>query len=825
MNSITCVFLATTTAVFLLQLHPNNVVDSFVINSRSCTTTANKYKDHGVSRKYQSDYPRDERNRELQLQSHSSVPSPTAAKEIDLALSDEETQQSLDYLAKLIQTHLDNAETAANTSYENSIYDNPATPLAKHRFIDLVTSLKGELILESLFTLLPPPDDERLIQHAIIAMQSLLVYAMQIGVKGTEESQKKMVRHLFRRDDPPPPPPGKAVWVSTWDAEDIRRLKFYRDGELGKRVLAALKRRRTAVGAFDLLVEMGVWDKFEEVSLLRSGFPVRFWDEEEKCSLEAENNNHDPDTILGIRQDLRHHKVYTIDSHSTEDIDDGLSVEVVDELSENKSQKRRLRYWIHIADVDRWAPRESKLLKVAERRGTSLYLPSVTLGMFPRNMASYVMALTSNADKNALSLGVELLDDGSIDAASIMLTPSLIHVDYRLTYDQVDEMLDEGVGYTEEWQVGALLSAATKRREHRVRQGSTEGFVPCPIPKSFLTLIEDEEKEGGYSIELKIETTHNSGLNITAGSTEGGISTHYDPFASPLSSSQLIVTEMMILAGEAIGKWHGLQPMQEDESSTGPFQLPNVLTLPYRRQPAPDYKTRAEEARQADFLFGMNKLYPHAWYCRRFFKPVVVSEEPGPHFGMGLDCYIQWSSPIRRLTDLKVHAALKRYLRRKRVNEMLLHNINIPPEITDIDLGCDISQLRLNGEAPVSKAKIVDPIDYSSGLGMIFAARPIQSSSTNFWLFEYVRRKVDGKETEVMFESIILGCVNQERFQYAVYVYELGLEHRYLSEVGKLEEGERLWLKVVSVNPRLELLTFSLASKSGGIHHSHPTSS
>ena len=29
-----------------------------------------------------------------------------------------------------------------------------------------------------------------------------------------------------------------------------------------------------------------------------------------------------------------------------------------------------------------------------------------------------------------------------------------------------------------------------------------------------------------------------------------------------------------------------------------------------------DYKTRVEEARQADFLFGMNKLYPHAWYCR-----------------------------------------------------------------------------------------------------------------------------------------------------------------------------------------------------------------
>ena len=105
---------------------------------------------------------------------------------------------------------------------------------------------------------------------------------------------------------------------------------------------------------------------------------------------------------------------------------------------------------------------------------------------------------------------------------------------------------------------------------------------------------------------------------------------------------------------------------------------------------------------------------------------------------------------------------------------MLLHNVRIPSEITNVDLGYDLSHLRSNTEAPVLSKKLVDPIDYSSGLGMIFAARPIQSSSTNFWLFEYVRRKVEGKENEVMFESIILGCVNKERFQYAVYLYELG---------------------------------------------------
>ena len=132
-----------------------------------------------------------------------------------------------------------------------------------------------------------------------------------------------------------------------------------------------------------------------------------------------------------------------------------------------------------------------------------------------------------------------------------------------------------------------------------------------------------------------------------------------------------------------------------------------------------------------------------------------------------------------------------------------------------MDLGYDIANI----QQPTKSPAIVDPIDYSSGLGQIFAGRPIQFSSSNYWLFEYIRRKIDrSSDEEVMFESVVLGCVNQERFQYAVYVFELGLEHRYLSETGKLEEGKRLWLKVSSVNPRMELLTFSLASKSGGLH-------
>lgn len=170
---------------------------------------------------------------------------------------------------------------------------------------------------------------------------------------------------------------------------------------------------------------------------------------------------------------------------------------------------------------------------------------------------------------------------------------------------------------------------------------------------------------------------------------------------------------------------------------------------------------------------------------------------------------------LHRLRE-QVHSALKRYIRRKRINDLLQQGLGIPPEITSMDLGYDISKFQQRTTNDMIRH--VDPINYTSGLGMIFAARPIQSASSNYWLFEHIRQLVDESEDEVMFESVVLGCVNRDRFQYAIYVYELGLEHRYLSERGELEVGQKVWLKVASINPRMELLTFSLASRSGGLH-------
>ena len=106
-------------------------------------------------------------------------------------------------------------------------------------------------------------------------------------------------------------------------------------------------------------------------------------------------------------------------------------------------------------------------------------------------------------------------------------------------------------------------------------------------------------------------------------------------------------------------------------------------------------------------------------------------------------------------------------------------------------------------------------ISYRKGHGYIRASRIVQRKSNEYWLYEYIRRMTEKHESEVIFRSTVLACVDPSRLQYAVYIYELGLEHKYLSQKGQLLTGEIVWHKVANANPIQGLLSFTLASNKG----------
>jgi len=216
-------------------------------------------------------------------------------------------QLSIDFIAHQLQSRLytdirsDNSTTTvtANANGQSKpIQNKKASNLAKGHYLDLSSwNPNSEHLLEQLISndipsyLLNPTElkerynfeitntihsFENIIKGGIIALQSLCIFGMQVGVKGSPYTQSKRVAHLRPTSD----------YISTnhewkWTRNHIRQLKHDRNSKAAIQILAKLRKKQTAQGAMDLLVQLGIWNQHENLDFLRSGFPTRFTDEEE----------------------------------------------------------------------------------------------------------------------------------------------------------------------------------------------------------------------------------------------------------------------------------------------------------------------------------------------------------------------------------------------------------------------------------------------------------------------------------------------------------------------------------------------------------------
>lgn len=323
-----------------------------------------------------------------------------------------------------------------------------------------------------------------------------------------------------------------------WEDAELVKLNFIEKFALqpdnppkqAQDILESLGRQKTGDSALQLLIDLKLWSKHENIFLRRSSYPNYFTSQVSEVAHSIIAQLYAGTIVdLNPRLDLTHQKVYTIDDETTEEIDDGLSVEQLADGS--------LRYWIHIADPTRLINPDDTLDLEARKRSTSLYLPTGMIPMFPPELATGPMSLVQGQICPALSFGVTLGDDGGVMDYEIHST--LIKPTYRLTYHDVDEMLHLDI--QAEPQVKQLAEAAKKRSQWRKDNGS----VMISMPEAVIKVKNDEE----VTIEL------------------------LDP-----SFSRSLVAEMMILAGEVAGRY-----CQE-----------NNIPVAFRSQPQPELPTEEE---------------------------------------------------------------------------------------------------------------------------------------------------------------------------------------------------------------------------------------
>lgn len=338
---------------------------------------------------------------------------------------------------------------------------------------------------------------------------------------------------------------------------------------------------------------------------------------------DAEAGNITPREIK--RVDLRDRMTATIDPFDAKDFDDAVSVAP----TENEAE---LEIGVHIADVAAWIAPGSKWDKAAYERSFTSYLPGRTLPMLPKSLTAAI-SLTADGDSMAHTVlfTVNKLSGRIVGAKRFH---SIIKVDKRLNYDEVQEYIDDGTR-GEDWSdelcetLDTLVKVYRNMRRNRQKH---EDFLAMAIPETRVLCDENADTVSGIVHKEQREADQ-------------------------------LIEEFMLAANTQVA----IEMAQRS--------VPGI----YRVHPEPDPEKLAEFSEIAMETFG---VYPgdlsNRTVCNQFLKnlpddprrPAILSaflrsmaravyqEKPDLHFGLGKTRYSHFTSPIRRYTDLMVHQQL-----------------------------------------------------------------------------------------------------------------------------------------------------------------------
>ncbi|MCP4117276.1 MAG: RNB domain-containing ribonuclease [Desulfobacteraceae bacterium] len=211
---------------------------------------------------------------------------------------------------------------------------------------------------------------------------------------------------------------------------------------------------------FTAFVNTGIWNKDENIDLIRmevsAGFPDEVTKQAEKIIATANDFQHDPQ-----RRDLTHLPLITIDGQSTLDYDDAISLE-----------KKEDGYiiGIHIIDVGYYIKDNDVIDRDARTRASSIYMPDDKISMLPPNLSEDMCSLREGQLRPGISTLVHL--NRFFEIIDFEVVASSIKVHKQMTYTEANMLNGEDDPIT------TLHKAATVLREKRLKSGAVQITLP-----------------------------------------------------------------------------------------------------------------------------------------------------------------------------------------------------------------------------------------------------------------------------------------------------------------------------------------------------------
>lgn len=334
------------------------------------------------------------------------------------------------------------------------------------------------------------------------------------------------------------------------------------------------------------------------------------------------------------RTDLRDKMIFTIDGDDTKDIDDAISLDILD--------NGNYRLGVHIADVSHYVKEDTELDKEAYERGTSVYLADRVIPMLPHKLSNGICSLNPNVDRLAISCVMDI--DSTGEVVSYDIFESVIKSNIQMTYKKVNKILEENIvpeGY--ERYKDTLLKM--KEVAHILRKNKLEkGYIDFDLDEAKIIV-----NESGEAIDVTLRAR--------------GI-------------GEKLIEDFMIAANETVARHifymdypfiyrvHG-EPNEEKITKFMHYisVLGYTITGKINKITPKSMQGILEQLKDAKEYSMMSKEL-----LRSMQKAIYDTKNIG-HFGLASKCYTHFTSPIRRYPDTTVHRLLHTYLFNKNLNK------------------------------------------------------------------------------------------------------------------------------------------------------------
>jgi ribonuclease R len=364
------------------------------------------------------------------------------------------------------------------------------------------------------------------------------------------------------------------------------------------------------------------------------------------------------------RKDLRTLPLVTIDGDDARDFDDAVYCEP------KKSGGWRL--WVAIADVSYYVRHGSALDDEAISRGNSVYFPSQVIPMLPEKLSNGLCSLNPDVDRLCMVCEMTVSAAGKLSGSQFY--PAVMRSHARFTYSKVAKILD---------------GDETLRTEYKALVPDLEN-----LKSMYLSLSDARSKRGA----IAFETEESLFLFNEEKKIESVV---------PLirNDAHKIIEECMILANVSTAKFieknnkPGLfrvhdKPSEDKYNNFVSYLSELGISLPKREAPEPkDYcDILAKVANRPDQELIQTML------LRSMRQAVYQSDNLG-HFGLALQSYSHFTSPIRRYPDLVVHRVIKSILQQQlNSNETVTANAGLYDykleEVIELGEHCSMTERR-----------------------------------------------------------------------------------------------------------------------------------